>query len=166
MNSIARLGLPLLLALLTGCATLFPPPVHVGDTEAEVIAKRGQPTNRYEDGNIRVLEYALGPGAQLTYMVRMGPDGKVLSFEQVLTPEKFATVQLGKTTRHDILVTFGRPDETSYLRLKDYEVWTYAYTGVGAWNSLMHIHFDRAGIVQLMVRDWDPRFYPFADYSD
>lgn len=146
------------LAVVTGCATLFPPPVSIGETEAEVLAKRGQPSNRYQDGDVRVLEYRLGDFGQRTYMARIGPDGRLISFEQVLTDEKFGTVQIGKTTRNEILVTFGAPHETSYLPLKDYEVWTYAYKESGVWNSLMHIHFDSAGVVQMMLRGPDPRY--------
>lgn len=166
MKTIVHLAGVLALAFAAGCTTLFPPAPLVGETEAEVVAKRGQPTNRYQDGNTKILEYAYGPWGQQTYMARFGPDGRLQSFEQVLTQEKFGEVQLGKTTRNDVLVTFGRPDETSYLPLKDYEVWTYAYTGSGVWNSLMHVHFDRSGIVQLMVREWDPRYHQHADWTD
>lgn len=158
--TLARLSMAMILALAGGCASLFPEPVVIGDTEAELIAKRGNPTNRYQVSNEKVLEYATGPWGQATYMARVGADGRVTSFEQVLTDEKFGTVELGKTTRNDILVTFGAPLETSYLPLKDYEVWTYAYKESGVWDSLMHVHYDRAGVVQMMLRGPDPRFDP------
>lgn len=156
---ITRLLACAVIALATGCATLFPATVNLGDTEAELIAKRGNPTGRYVDGDKQILEYAYGPGAQTTYMARLNKDGLVESFEQVLTQEKFAEIEIGKTTRNDVLLKFGRPEETSYLRLKDYEVWTYSFTGSGVWDSLMHVHFDRNGAVQLMVRQWDPRYH-------
>lgn len=146
------------LLLAVGCTTLFPRAPSVGETESEVIAKWGNPTNVFRDGPVRVLEYPRSPYNQHTYMARIGPDGRLQSFEQVLTDEKFATVQIGKTTRDEILRTFGTPYETSYLPLKDYEVWSYAFQKHGLWNVLMHIHFDRSGVVQLMLHGPDQRF--------
>jgi hypothetical protein len=158
--TLTHLSLAMILAMASGCAALFPEPVLMGDTQEELISKRGQPTRSYQVGNERVLEYAGGPWGQTTWMARLGAEGRVASFEQVLTDAKFGTVEVGKTTRNEILVTFGAPHETSYLPLKDYEVWTYAYKESGVWNSLMHVHFDRAGVVQMMLRGPDPRFEP------
>lgn len=148
------------LATISACATLFPGPVHVGDTEAEVITKRGEPTNRYQDGKNRLLEYALGPFGQKTYMARIGPDGKVSSFEQVLTNEKFASIKVGEMKKEDVLRIIGSPSETSYLSLRDLEVWSYPYKESNVWNSIMHVHFDRAGVVRQMLNGPDPRFDP------
>ena len=145
---------------LAACATLFPPPVNVGDSEADVIAKRGQPTQRYQDGKDRLLEYALGPWGQKTYMVRLGSDGKVVSFDQVLTIQKFATIKVGEATKDDVLKTVGGPSETSYLHLRDLEVWSYPYKEANVWNSLMHIHFDKSGVVRQMLNGPDLRFDP------
>lgn len=146
--------------MLTGCAILMPAPVNVGDTEAQVIAKRGEPTNRYRDGNNQLLEYATGPWGQRTYMARLDAQGRVLSFEQVLTTQKFSAVKVGETTKDDILRKFGRPAESSYLPLRDLEVWSYPYKESEVWNSLMHVHFDRAGVVRQMMNGPDPRFDP------
>jgi hypothetical protein len=150
----------LLLALAAGCSTLMPPPINAGDTEASLIAKRGQPAHRYQDGQYQLLEYPTGYWGQRTYMARIGPDGKVVSFEQVLTSQNFATIKAGESTKADVLRTVGAPIETSYLPLSDLEVWTYGYREANAWDSMMHIHFDRAGIVRKMVNGPDPRFNP------
>lgn len=145
---------------LSACTTLFPPPVNVGDSETEVISKRGQPTHRYQDGKDKLLEYTLGPWGQKTYMTRLGPDGKVISFEQVLTVQKFGTIKVGEATKDDVLRTVGSPSETSYLPLRDLEVWSYPYKELNVWNSLMHIHFDKSGIVRQMLNGPDMRFDP------
>jgi hypothetical protein len=150
----------IILAALGACSTLFPPQVNAGDTEAEVLAKRGQPTNIYQDGNSRLLEYSLGPWGQKTYMARIGPNGKVISFEQVLTNEKFAAIKVGETTKTEVLRMIGAPTETSYLPLRDLEVWSYPYKESGVWNSMMHVHFDKNGIVRQMLNGPDPRFDP------
>jgi hypothetical protein len=160
MKFLPNLLLTAFLTIVSGCAALMPPPVNVGDSEADVIAKRGQPTHRYQDGNIRLLEYALGPWGQKTYMARLDATGRVISFEQVLTTQTFATIKVNEATKDMVLHTVGAPSETSYLSLRDLEVWSYPYKEAGVWNSIMHIHFDRNGIVRQMLNGPDPRFDP------
>ena len=143
---------------LAGCAALSAVPPSVGDPLATVTAKYGQPTAVYPAASGQVLEYATGPFGQATWMARMGPDGRLLSFEQVLTGEKFATLKIGTATRDDVLHTLGRPAERSYLALPDLEVWSYRYKESGVWNSMMHVHFDRAGILRMMQNGPDPMY--------
>lgn len=149
-----------LMAIMAGCSLLVQAPVNVGDSEAEVVAKRGQPTGRYQDGNDRMLEYSLGPWGQKTYMARIDQDGKVISFEQVLTTQKFATIKVGETKKNDVLRLIGAPSETSYLSLRDLEVWSYPYKESNVWNSIMHVHFDKEGVVRQMLNGPDLRFDP------
>lgn len=158
-----------MVALLTmsACAGFGAPPVNIGDTEAEVVAKLGAPTHRYQLENGRVLEYARGPWGQETHMARIGPDGRLANYEQVLKREKFAELVIGKTTKQDVLRTIGAPSETSYLRLKDLEVWSYPYKENDVWNSIMHVQFDRNGIVDSLVNTQDLRYdqdglFPFG----
>ncbi|OWW18541.1 hypothetical protein [Noviherbaspirillum denitrificans] len=160
MKMPAKMTVLILSAGLAACSTLFPPPVNVGDPESELLTKRGQPTQRYQDGKDHLLEYALGPWGQKTFMARVGPDGKVISFEQVLTTQKFATIKVGETNKDGVLKTIGGPSETSYLPLRDLEVWSYPYKEAGVWNSIMHVHFDKAGIVRQMLNGPDMRFDP------
>ncbi len=146
--------------IIGGCATLIPPAVNVGDSETDVVAKRGQPTHRYQDGKNSLLEYAQGPWGQKTYIAKLDTGGKVISFEQVLTTQKFATIKVGEANKNDVLHTIGAPSETSYLSLRDLEVWSYPYKESDVWNSIMHVHFDKAGIVRQMLNGPDPRFDP------
>ncbi len=149
-----------LAAVAAGCATVAP-----GETEDQVVAKLGQPTHRYRDGTDHLLEYAYGPSGQYTYMARIGPDGRLVSYEQVLTTQKFATLKLGQATKEDVLKAVGAPSETSYLPRRDLEVWSYPYKEAGAWNSIMNIHFDRAGIVRELVNTPDLRYEPDGLFS-
>ena len=153
-----------LLTMIGACSVLFPAPVNIGDSEAELISKRGQPTNRYQDGQDQLVEYALGPFGHKTYMARVGPNGKVISFEQVLTVQKFATLKVGEATKTDVLHTVGAPSEISYLPRTDLEVWSYPYKENEVWNSIMHVHFDRAGIIREMLNGPDLRFDPDAHF--
>lgn len=156
-----RSGLAVLLMLLVaGCAGLLTPPVQSGATEAEVLAKLGRPTHRYQDGNAQLLEYATGPWGQRTWMARIGADGRLESYRQILTTPVFATIIVGKSTKEDVLHTIGAPSETSYFSRIDREVWTYAYKENNAWDSLMHVYFDQSGVVRQMMNAPDLRFDP------
>ncbi|GIZ52455.1 outer membrane protein assembly factor BamE domain-containing protein [Noviherbaspirillum aridicola] len=159
MITTVRAFLLTLLVLLSGCATVLPQSVSVGDSEADVIQKRGQPTNRYKDGNVDLLEYMTGPWGQRTYMARL-ENGRVVSFEQVLTVQKFGTIRVGEATKDTVLKTIGTPSDTSYLPLRDLEVWSYPYKENEVWDSIMHVHFDQAGVVRQMLNGPDPRRDP------
>ena len=142
--------------VLGGCAAFMRETPHPGEPRAEVVAKLGPPSAVYPDPPGQVLEYATGPMGQSTWMARIGPDGRLLSFEQVLTGEKFATIKVGAANKQDVLRIIGRPAETGYLRLGDYEVWSYRYKESNVWDSMMHVHFDRGGIVRMMLNGHDP----------
>jgi hypothetical protein len=148
------------LTALAGCANFGPGSVNVGESEAQVVAKLGPPTHRYQDGNGRLLEYSGRYGGQETYMARIGPDNRLISYEQVLTDQKFGTIKPDQASKNDVLRIVGAPIATSYLALPDLEVWSYPYKQSGAWNSVMHIHFDRNGIVRKLVTTPDWRYVP------
>ena len=156
-----RFLLPLFAAAalsLSGCASLFTPPVAPGDTEDQVVARLGPPTGVYPDGNTRLLEYAGGAFGQYSYMARIGPDGRLVSYDQVLTSENFAKVKVDQWTKDDILRHFGRPAEVTGVYYHNYEVWSYRYKEAGVWNSLMSVHFDQQGVVRQMLNGPDPMF--------
>lgn len=146
----------------TACTTLNYPPPALGISESDLIAKSGNPAARYQDGKERLLEYS-GPWQQHTYMARFGANGRMISWEQVLTTEKFAKVRVDHTTKQEVLRTFGRPAETSHLSLPKLEVWSYRYKEGGVWNSMMHVHFDHAGIVRMMQNGPDPIYDTSSD---
>jgi len=157
-------ALLLVIALsLTGCAAIFGPPLQAGDPEHTVIAKRGTPTARYKDGDSTLLEFAGGYWGQYTDMARLGPDGRLVSYEQVLTTEKFASLIIGKSTKQEVLFTVGQPFETDFMPLAQQEVWSYRYKQDGLWNSLMHISFDKNGIVRKMENTVDTMLDGEAD---
>ncbi|MFT5591481.1 MAG: hypothetical protein ACI9ZF_003682 [Bradyrhizobium sp.] len=151
----------LVLALLSGgCAALLAPPVLPGATEAAVLDKLGTPTHRYTLGEDHLLEYAKGPWGQRTWMARIGSDGRLVSYRQVLTTAMFATLVPGVADKQQVLRTIGAPGETSSLPRIDMEVWSYAYKESDVWDSMMHVHFDRQGIVRQMLNGPDLRFDP------
>jgi len=146
--------------LLSACASVLRQAPDPGDSAEVVQAKMGAPTGVYQDGDDRVLEYATGPMGQFTYMARLGPDGRLRSYEQVLTGEKFATIKIDQATHADVLRIVGRPAEQSRVAMHNYEVWSYRYKEAGVWNSLMHVHFDAQGVVRQMLNGPDPMYEP------
>jgi hypothetical protein len=161
------LCIALLATFLVGCAGMGSRAVTLGESESQVIGKLGNPSHVHQDGTSRLLEYKTGPWGQRTYMARIAQDGKLLSYEQVLTNEKFAGIAVGSATKEDVLRQVGSPSETSYLSLKNLEVWSYPYKESDTWNSVMHVHFDERGIVHSLQSGPDLRFdrdgrFPFG----
>jgi hypothetical protein len=148
------LPLCLLALLLFGCAA---PPLFPDEPESSVLAKRGQPVARYRVGSEQWLEYPSGPFGQQTWFAHIGADGKLKLWEQVLTQQKFASIVPDHASKEDVLHTIGHPAETSYLSLPKLEVWSYRYKENGVWDSMMHVHFDKDGIVRKMQNGPDPR---------
>lgn len=151
--------------LLAGC--VGGPPVAVGDTEATLRAKVGAPSavHKLAGGTLR-YEYWPGPFAQYAWMAQLDPAGRVAAFEQVRSAEAFARIRSGLSTKADVLAMLGRPSEVSRVRLHNYEVWSYRYKENGVWDSMMHVHFDEAGLVRLMQSGPDPMYEkrdPFGD---
>lgn len=143
---------------LAGCASVFGPPLVPGMPVQEVIARKGAPAIEYPDGDTTLLEWPAGEWSQYAYMARIGPDGKLISYDNVRTREKFATIKVNQFNKNDVLRTVGHPTETEYLPLRKQEVWSYRYKEDGLWNSMMHIYFDSNGIVRGMENGQDPLY--------
>lgn len=150
---------------LAACATLSVPPVHPGQTEAEVIARLGRPTHIYPDVASRVLEYMHGPMGQATELARIGPDGKLVTYEQVLTMQTFATIRVGVADKNSVLRTIGAPSQTRYYPASRLEEWSYPFKENGIWDSQMAVYFDKAGIVRMLQNGPDPRYQLGASFN-
>lgn len=143
--------LPLLLAgAIAGCAGFDGPPALPGDSMEIVRAKMGAPSVVHELPSGTQYEYGGGAFGQQAWMARFDQSGLLVSVEQVRSGEKFAAIRPGVATKTDVLATLGQPSETSRVFLHKYEVWSYRYKESGVWNSMMHVHFDEAGVVRLM----------------
>lgn len=153
-----RLCAASLACLLAGCASLMRPLPAPGTTREQVEAAWGKPTAVYAAPYGQVLEYARGPMGQETYMARIGPDGRLLRFEQVLTDAMFGSLQVGTATKADVLHAIGRPAERSYLDIPQLEVWSYRYRESCVWNSMMHLHFNRSGLLTMLQNGPDPMY--------
>ena len=105
----------LCIGALGGCATAHT--LAPGQSsEADVRTRMGAPTDTRTDANgDRVWEYAKGPEGFYTYMVRMGPDGRVKEVIQALTEERLGRIVPGKTTRPEVRLLLGRPSHEDVL---------------------------------------------------
>jgi hypothetical protein len=146
-----------LILALSACAPIVRRAPAPGTPLAEVTARLGQPNAVYPDPDGgQVLEYRGQPMGQFQHMARIDANGRLLSYEQVLTTENFAQVQIGYWNKDDILRHFGRPAEVSRERVNDDEVWSYRYKEKGVWDTLMNFTFTKRGVVRDMANSADP----------
>jgi outer membrane protein assembly factor BamE (lipoprotein component of BamABCDE complex) len=126
-------------------------------TEADVRQQFGEPATvvRHADGSM-MLEYPRQPEGQTNYFIGIGPDGKMSSLRQVLTPANFAKVQPGmdKTQVRNLL---GRPAKTMPYALKQEEVWDWRFLHEQQ-NKQFSVSFSMASgkVVSTATQD-DPR---------
>ncbi|QCP54856.1 hypothetical protein FAZ95_27060 [Trinickia violacea] len=130
---------------------------HPGEPESAVTAALGQPKETYDlpNGGKRVM-WPTQPMGETTVAADIDPSGKVVSVRQVLQPLEFYRAEPGKWTRADVLVNFGRPEETMYLPLVKREIWTYRYEEDNTWYQLFHFYFDDAGVLRSTQKSPDP----------
>lgn len=128
-----------------------------GDQESAVVARLGPPREVYNlpDGSKRLM-WPTQPMGEVTTAADIDPAGKVISVRQVLQPAEFYRAEPGKWTRNDVLVNFGRPEETSYFPLMKREVWSYRYLEDGVWYQLFHFYFDDTGVLRSTQKSPDP----------
>jgi hypothetical protein len=121
-NRIAVVGLCLALG---GCAALPLPlgAIRPGETqETQARALLGEPGRVWEalagpPVVPRALEYSMQPNGRTSFMVDIGPDGKVAAVRQVLTPENLTHIKPGME-QDTVLRMLGRPMKISVYSLK------------------------------------------------
>jgi hypothetical protein len=145
-----------LILSLSACASLTHKNLPAGTPLAEVTAKLGKPNAVYPspDGG-QVLEYRGQPMGQFQHMARIGADGRLLSYDQVLTDENFAAIKTA-WNKDDVLRRFGKPAEVVQSRLEEGEIWSYRYKEKGVWNSQMNVAFNARGAVLRTFTSPDP----------
>ncbi len=113
--------------LVAGCAGYGPGDLKPGQSEADVRARMGEPTDKTSlpSGGTR-LDYARGPMGAHTYRVELDASGSVRSVSQVLTEANFATVRRGES-KADVRDRLGRPSEQRTGWRGVGEVWSYRY---------------------------------------
>jgi len=96
-------------------------------TEADVLARFGQPENIWEGpGGERIFEYNRQPAGHKNYMISIGPDGRMTALRQVLHPANFAKVQPGMMME-DVRKLLGKPMKITPYPLKNETAWDWRY---------------------------------------
>lgn len=117
-------------AMLAGCAVWQGPQLARGQTEGEVRAQLGPPTDRYAmGGGVQRLQWVGGPFGRETWRVDFGPDGRSLAFEQVLTRRHlFAFAQRAQgMDEAQLLRELGRPAEKRPNGWGGGQTWSWRY---------------------------------------
>lgn len=133
----------LLFSILTGCVIQ---PLKPGADNADTVLQRmGLPALEWTnpDGS-RQLAYPRGPLGVHSFMVRIAPDGRLHSIENVLTEEHFARVKPGMAMEEvlRLLGPVASRGDVTYFERRDELVWEWLYCSDWRRLSRFHVLFD------------------------
>jgi hypothetical protein len=132
-----------------------------GADQSALIARLGPPRETYDlPGGGKRLMWPTQPMGSTTTAADVDASGKVLSVRQVLQEKEFYRAEVGKWTRNDVLVNFGKPYETAYFKRMDRQVWSYRYLENNIDHMLFHFYFDDQGILRTTQKMPDPMYDP------
>jgi len=128
-----------------------------GQDQSAIIARMGPPREVYELPNGgRRLMWPTQPMGSTTVAADIDASGKIVNVRQVLQIGEFNRAEIGKWTRDDVLINFGRPVQTQFFRLSQREVWSYRYTENNITHLLFNFSFDTNGVLRETARTPDP----------
>ena len=142
-------GLLAAVLFLSGCVSTGRGLVAGVSTSVDVATQMGRPAERVPaaDGDT-VWFYPNQPFGRVTYAVRVAPDGRVRSVEQVLDEAHIARIAANQTTRAQLREMFGPPYLASYLPRQQREVWTWNIYNVARFPFQLHVQMSDDGIVR------------------
>jgi len=124
-----RLWISLIATVLLGaCASYSGAGLAPGEARLEQVeALMGPPALRWQDadGSIQ-LAYPRGPAGFETFMVKLGPNGRLQSIANVLNERTFAGIRAGMT-KDEVLRLIGPPDysRSAYFKARDELAWEW-----------------------------------------
>jgi hypothetical protein len=131
--------------LLAACASYSGSGLKPGEARLDdVQALMGAPAMRWQDADGSVqLAYPRGPVGYHTFMVKLGPDGRLQSIVNVLEPESFARIRPG-LTKDEVLRVLGPPDYslTVYFKARDELVWDWRFCPDSRAPARFQVLFD------------------------
>ena len=135
----------LLTMVLAACASYSGTGLRPGEARLEdVQGLMGQPAMRWQDpdGSVQ-LAYPRGPVGFHTFMVKLGPDGRLQSIANVLDEAGLARIRPGMTKEH-VLRVLGPPDysRTVYFKARDELVWDWRFCAYIRCASRLLVLFD------------------------
>ncbi|TDQ89763.1 hypothetical protein [Paraburkholderia silvatlantica] len=122
-------------------------------TLQQVREQMGKPeTERVFDDGSRRLEYPRGPQGLKTWMVDIGPNGRLVAITQALTAENFAKVHAGMS-EDEVRRLLGKPGQVAGYRLKKETVWSWKWLEGGVTpEAYFNVHFGPDGRVTTTSR--------------
>ena len=149
--------------LLAGCASYSGSGLKPGLANLEQVqALMGQPAMRWQDpdGSTQ-LAYPRGPYGFHTYMVKLGPDGRLQGIENVLDEKSFSRIRAG-LSKDEVLRLIGPPDDsrTAYYKARDELAWEWRFRDIYGDPARFIVLFDAtAGTVRssMILREFNER---------
>jgi len=141
--------------LLFACASYNGRGLKPGEARLEdVQSVMGPPALRWQeaDGSVQ-LAYPRGPFGYHTFMVKLGPDGRLQSITNVLDDAGFAQIRPGMT-KEQVLHVLGPPDyyNTVYFKARDELVWDWRICSNYGVAARFQVLFDAtAGTVRSTI---------------
>ena len=136
-------------SLAAGCTAIGVARLEPGrSSEADVRGALGEPAKVYTDpGGARQLAFPLGPQGTQTYMAFLGPEGRLVRLEQVLTEEQFRRIAAGTTSAAELERLIGPPWRTVDFPRKRQVAWDYVFEDTWGYTVDYSVMLDERGIV-------------------
>lgn len=134
----------LLLLFLAGCASDGAGLKPGEATLADVLAAMGKPAMRWENPDRSLqLSFPRGPAGYRSYMVYLGPDGRLQHLENVMTDAAFAKVRPGMS-QAEVTRILGpsEPEWTVYFPARRELVWEWRYCDDWSNGARFDVLFD------------------------
>jgi uncharacterized protein with LGFP repeats len=133
--------------------------VAPGEDSSALIARLGPPRETYDlqNGGKRLM-WPTQPMGSTTTAADVDASGKVVSVRQMLQETEFYRAEVGKWTRNDVLVNFGKPFETAYFKRTDRQVWSYRYMENNIDHLIYNFSFDNQGVLRETQKMPDPMY--------
>ena len=127
--------------IVAACASYGGSGLKPGEARLEdVHAVMGQPAMHWQDADgSRQLAYPRGPAGMDTFMVRLGPNGKLQTIENVLDARHLADVKAGMS-KEEVLRILGPSDAnaTVYFEARDELAWDWRYSFINEpWRMIV-----------------------------
>ncbi|MES2509035.1 MAG: hypothetical protein V4625_03855 [Pseudomonadota bacterium] len=129
--------------LVAGCAA----PLQPGATRAEAIARYGNPSRIVPLASGTRLQYSGQPAAQTVVMVDLDAAGRVVDVREVMSPEGFERVVVGKSTREDVERELGRPALVDRVHAWNGDILNYRWRD-GGFDMFFYVYLDAANVVR------------------
>jgi hypothetical protein len=127
MKRLSSLAANRLIAITAaGCAGYSPSKSVIGLDRVALVVNMGEPDREYIFDGMKVLHFPRGPAGSHTYFVYLDDNDRVLRWEQVLTEDRFNSIQPGMT-KDQIIQILGVTKIIHGLARNRGSVWHYRY---------------------------------------